>query len=161
MRALIHPVSGTALGVPAAVLVGLLACVGPLSLLACGAAEPTDSVVVSVPVPPPQPEPTAASRTAAERVPDRGGPSEQARVADARVKGRAVVMAVELWQLSRGDRCPTFDDLVSAKVLDDRPNQDPWGQPYSIACEDGVTVRSKGPDRRAGTPDDVTVESPP
>jgi hypothetical protein len=37
---------------------------------------------------------------------------------------------------------------------------DPWGAPYTIACDDDgedVYVRSAGPDRRRGTADDVAV----
>jgi hypothetical protein len=38
--------------------------------------------------------------------------------------------------------------------------RDPWGSEYAIECEeDDVTVKSRGPDRAAGTPDDIVVPS--
>jgi hypothetical protein len=136
-----------------------------LSTLACAAADPPAPTVVSaptvvtVPTPAPKPASTATLRApAGESVSEEVPALQRARIENARVEAEAMAMAVELWQLSRPDRCPTHGDLINDKTLDDRPNQDPWKQPYAITCGEGVTVSSSGPDARAGTKDDVTVE---
>jgi general secretion pathway protein G len=73
--------------------------------------------------------------------------------------GRHVLAAVASWQTANSDGCPTITELVEAGQLDrDARTDDPWGNRYRIVCE-GVhaAVRSAGPDRRSGTPDDVTI----
>jgi hypothetical protein len=73
--------------------------------------------------------------------------------------GRRVLAAVESWQTENSDGCPTITQLVDdGRLEEDARTDDPWGNRYRIVCE-GVhaTVRSAGPDRRPGTPDDVKI----
>ncbi|HMY17603.1 MAG TPA: type II secretion system protein GspG, partial [Polyangium sp.] len=54
------------------------------------------------------------------------------------------------------DGCPTLKDLISAKQLDGKKTDDPWGQPFIVHCDgQAVSVSSSGADRKEGTPDDV------
>lgn len=84
---------------------------------------------------------------------------KKARVEAAKVGAEAVRQAAELYMNvdAEGGACPTVKDLVDAKKLDAKKTDDPWGQPYRIACEEGGDVRvySNGRDAKEGTPDDV------
>ena len=73
--------------------------------------------------------------------------------------GRRVQAAAEAWQSENSDGCPSITQLVEEGRLEsDAPTDDPWGNRYRIVCEGAhATVRSAGPDRRPGTPDDVTI----
>jgi hypothetical protein len=56
--------------------------------------------------------------------------------------------------------CPTLDELIAAKRLSREKSLDPWGTPYDLRCEgDFIDVRSAGPDRVFGTPDDVFTDA--
>ncbi len=80
----------------------------------------------------------------------------RAKVKQTSGDAKAVASAAELY-LSEHDNCPTVQDLVSEKILDKNKNtQDAWSHDFSIECDqDGVTVRSAGPDGQMGTEDDV------
>jgi len=74
--------------------------------------------------------------------------------------GRQVLTAVEAWQSENAEGCPTITQLMEDGQLDkDLRTDDPWGNRYRIVCEGAhASVHSAGPDRRPGTPDDVSIE---
>jgi hypothetical protein len=60
--------------------------------------------------------------------------------------------------------CPTVQQIMElttpesarADLLMDTNGIDPWGTPYQVECDpDKVHVFSMGPDKRAGTADDI------
>jgi general secretion pathway protein G len=58
--------------------------------------------------------------------------------------------------------CPTIAELVSAKKLDGKKTDDPWGQPFRIKCEESeLRVFSSGNDRKENTPDDIRDDFKP
>jgi hypothetical protein len=73
---------------------------------------------------------------------------------------RQVLAATEAWQTAHGDGCPTLSELVDDGRLDrDARTDDAWGNRFRIVCDGPhTTVRSAGPDRRAGTADDLSIE---
>jgi general secretion pathway protein G len=58
--------------------------------------------------------------------------------------------------------CPTPAKMQQARELDAAMSlRDPWGTPYSLACQsDEVVAISAGPDRAFGTEDDIRVPGP-
>lgn len=60
-----------------------------------------------------------------------------------------------------GGGCPLPEQLIHDKLIEDQFSiNDPWGNPYKLACRpDEVVCTTAGPDRIAGTPDDITVPS--
>ena len=70
--------------------------------------------------------------------------------------------AVARWRATRGDTCPSVAQLVTDKEIDSASKtDDPWGSAYTIECgEDEVKVTSPGPDKKAGSADDVVVPAP-
>ena len=72
---------------------------------------------------------------------------------------RQVLAATEAWQSDHGDGCPTLSELMEDGRLDaDARTDDAWGNRFRIICDGPrTTVRSAGPDGRAGTPDDLKV----
>lgn len=89
---------------------------------------------------------------------------KEAQVKTATNGARVIRSAVSQWQLAENDyaTCPTVSQLVQDKQLDaGQESNDPWGQPYEINCgEDDVTVTSVGPDKQAGSNDDITIPKP-
>jgi general secretion pathway protein G len=84
----------------------------------------------------------------------------EAQVKTARTAAQTIRSAVHQWQLNNGDSaCPTVSQLVEEKYLDKGTTTvDPWNLAFSITCtESEVTVMSSGPDKKKGTPDDVSV----
>lgn len=68
--------------------------------------------------------------------------------------------AANRWRAMRGGSdCPTVSQLVQDKEIDSASKiDDPWGSPYKIQCtEDETVVSSPGPDKKEGTPDDISV----
>lgn len=63
------------------------------------------------------------------------------------------------WQGVHGAGCPTVTALLDERLVDRASKtDDAWGQPFEISCDGAdVVVRSRGPDKRPGTPDDVVV----
>jgi hypothetical protein len=63
----------------------------------------------------------------------------------------------------RKDDCPTIPMLSEVQALGaTAPTVDPWGQPYSLACNgDDLTASSAGPNRIAGDEDDVRYPTVP
>jgi general secretion pathway protein G len=86
---------------------------------------------------------------------------KEAQVSTCRSAVRTVRSAVQQWQLSNNDysSCPTVSQLVQDKQLDSaQATTDPWGGDFAIKCEgDDVVVSSSGPDKKAGSPDDIII----
>ena len=90
------------------------------------------------------------------------GPDETDQLGEASDTAGEILAAAEAWQSEHTDRgCPTLSRLMSDKQLDqDAMVEDPWGQRFSIQCEDAdIMVRSAGRDGRNRTSDDVRVGS--
>ena len=88
----------------------------------------------------------------------------KARVKLAVEGARTIKQAADLYLNlnSTSDACPTIQDLVSAKAIDGKKVDDPWGQPYKIQCNGGdMTVSSTGADRKEGTQDDLKDDMKP
>lgn len=67
---------------------------------------------------------------------------------------------VEAWRtMHSSSECPSLDHLLEANLISEASNvEDPWGERYSIACNDArVKVLSSGPDRKPDTDDDIHV----
>jgi general secretion pathway protein G len=63
------------------------------------------------------------------------------------------------WMDNDATACPNFDQLLGERLLDKQSkNHDAWGTPWRIVCADhDVEVISSGPDKQAGTDDDIRV----
>lgn len=72
---------------------------------------------------------------------------------DARVLG---YLGVANWRMDHGKRCPP-DAAAIARHMGVGRTVDPWGTPYQVRCVGDALPRvfSAGPDRVAGTRDDV------
>jgi general secretion pathway protein G len=85
---------------------------------------------------------------------------KKAEKATAEEDARNLRKAIELWQVQNSEStCPTIGQLVADKQLnsDSRPT-DPWGQEWVFSCaDDEIYVQSNGPDRKAGTADDIRI----
>jgi len=81
---------------------------------------------------------------------------KKAKIKQTSGDAKAIASAAELY-LSEHDNCPTVQELVSDKILDQKKNtKDGWNHDFSIECDqDGVTVRSAGPDGQMGNDDDI------
>jgi len=86
---------------------------------------------------------------------------KEAQVKTAISGAQVIRQAVAAFQTSNSE-CPTVSQLVSEKLLDRGANTlDPWGNSYKISCEnDEITVTCAGPDKKSGSPDDITVPKP-
>ena len=85
---------------------------------------------------------------------------KKAEKSTAEEDARNLRKAIELWQVQNSEStCPTIGQLVADKQLnsDSRPT-DPWGQEWLFSCaDDEIYVQSNGPDRKAGTADDIRI----
>ena len=83
--------------------------------------------------------------------------AKKARIKSAEQEVHVIEHAVGLYQQDHPSGCPTIDQLVADGALDRRQRtRDPWNNEFSISCDNGdVNVRSKGPDGREGTDDDI------
>jgi general secretion pathway protein G len=84
----------------------------------------------------------------------------EAQLKSAETGARVIRSAVQDWQrVNNETTCPTISQLVQEKHIDSAANtNDPWGEEYSLACtEDEVICSSKGPDKKRGTNDDISV----
>ena len=83
---------------------------------------------------------------------------QDARLKIAHIQVRDVMHTVEQYVIAH-DSCPTLEQLVAEDYLRQLP-KDPWGSPLILRCpgqhkKDPADVVSLGPDREAGTADDV------
>lgn len=83
----------------------------------------------------------------------------KARIDTAKNGALGIRKMVELWQTENDGSCPTVSQLKKDNYLDKAASSDdPWGSPFEISCTDGtVYVRSFGPDKQEGSPDDIQV----
>lgn len=85
---------------------------------------------------------------------------KDAQVKEAKIELQNIKTAIQHWAIdNNGEACPKgLGELHSGKYLNKTP-KDPWGQDYVYVCpgesEDGFDISSKGPDRKAGTEDDL------
>jgi hypothetical protein len=79
-----------------------------------------------------------------------------------RTSARSVLFAALFHVNSHPGDCPTVAILKASRLLDDGfLPKDPWGNAYDVSCEDDeITVHTNGPDRKAGTEDDIVVPPP-
>lgn len=82
---------------------------------------------------------------------------KKARIKAAVLGAGTIKTAAETYrEIDGGSDCPSIQDLVTAKKIDAKKTDDPWGTPYKVQCEDGeIHVISAGNDRKEGTPDDI------
>lgn len=83
----------------------------------------------------------------------------RAKIRMAAIGASTIKEAAVIWRDvdAPAEGCPSLAELVSAKKLDPRKIEDPWGSPYQIVCDgDDLHVVSPGRDRKAHTPDDVS-----
>ncbi len=83
---------------------------------------------------------------------------KEARIKAAVISAGEIKKAAQLYQEldSVSDACPTLQDIVSAKRIDAKKTDDPWGKPFKVQCNEGdLRVVSSGNDRKEGTPDDI------
>jgi len=73
--------------------------------------------------------------------------------------GQRILEAAVEWREQNPKGCPTPSQLKHEhRLASDARTDDPWGGRYRVACSgDQIKVFSPGRDRKAGTPDDVTV----
>jgi hypothetical protein len=87
--------------------------------------------------------------------------TQPAQVEQARSGAMAVQKACELYQNNKNAYPAGISTLRREALLSPRGELDPWGQRYNITVttkdgdQTGINVCSSGPDKVAGTPDDV------
>jgi general secretion pathway protein G len=85
---------------------------------------------------------------------------KEAQVSTAKTNAQVLRRAVQDWQRVNNEvTCPTISQLIDGKHLDSASNtDDPWGMPWTLTCtDDDIFVQSMGPDKKQGTPDDISV----
>lgn len=85
---------------------------------------------------------------------------KEAQIKTAETGARVIRSAVQDWQrVNNESTCPSVGQLVQEKHIDSAANtDDPWGEEYQLTCtEDDIYVVSKGPDKKKGTKDDISV----
>ena len=80
---------------------------------------------------------------------------------DTKTSLRAFHAVAEAWRANHGNECPTPQRLKDDKELAASSSLvDAWGSPYLIGCNEDTTIAmSFGPDKIAGTTDDVVFPS--
>jgi general secretion pathway protein G len=84
----------------------------------------------------------------------------EAQEKSAETGARVIRSAIQDWQRVNNEySCPSMSQLVQERHIDSAANvEDPWGEPYILTCtEDDIIVMSKGPDKKRGSNDDITV----
>ena len=83
---------------------------------------------------------------------------EKARVKTAKSDASAISSAATIWLTDHPGECPTVADLrESGELARNKESKDPWDGEYTNECDGtDVTVKSAGPDKQAGTEDDVS-----
>jgi len=85
---------------------------------------------------------------------------KEAQVSSAKTNAQVLRRAAQDWQrVNMESTCPTIIQLMEGKHLDSASNpDDPWGMPWTLVCsDDDIFVQSMGPDKKQGTPDDISV----
>jgi general secretion pathway protein G len=85
---------------------------------------------------------------------------KEAQVSTAKTNAQVLRRAVQDWQrVNNESTCPTISQLIDGRHLDSASNtDDPWGNPWTLTCtDDDIFVQSMGPDKKQGTPDDISV----
>ena len=87
---------------------------------------------------------------------------ESSRVTTTKLSARTLRSAAMTHRLDHPDDCPSFDALVQAGGVDETRGKDAWDSPFTVACDEkgAIRVTSPGPDKKLGTPDDVTIPEP-
>ena len=91
-----------------------------------------------------------------DRLERAGGPSPQSNIA-------MLESNAENLRIFGGVQCPTVQQVMDltreparTDLKKDTNGVDPWGTPYQVECDPyGVHVFSLGPDKQAGTADDI------
>jgi hypothetical protein len=85
----------------------------------------------------------------------------ESQLNQARIDIRTIYPVAEKFVVDHPGRCPTVDRLRRERELSlASKTEDPWGMLYEIDCsDDRLVVFSRGPDRAAGTSDDVRTSS--
>src|SRR5262249_18394615 len=83
---------------------------------------------------------------------------KKADIKDSRMGAAAVSSASVLWISEHAGQCPSVQQLMDDGDLDaHKRTKDAWDHDFTIECnDDGVTVKSAGPDGQMGTEDDIT-----
>ena len=77
-----------------------------------------------------------------------------------KTSAQSLFHVAEAWRsMNTASECPSLDHLLEANLISEASNvEDPWGERYSIVCNDArMKVMSSGPDRTADTDDDIHV----
>jgi hypothetical protein len=79
------------------------------------------------------------------------------------LSAQAIHSAAENWLFEHpSSDCPTVNQLVQEKYLGSDKRKailDPWNQEFTITCAaDELIVTSSGPDKQAGTWDDIVAK---
>jgi general secretion pathway protein G len=85
---------------------------------------------------------------------------KEAQVSTAKTNAQVLRRAVQDWQRVNNEiTCPTISQLIEGRHLDSASNtDDPWGMPWTMTCtDDDIFIQSMGPDKKQGTPDDISV----
>jgi len=73
----------------------------------------------------------------------------------------AILPVADKWVADHPGQCPTMKRLRDDKELSAGSKlTDPWDRTYRIECQESIAVISDGPDRRAGTADDIHGTGP-
>ena len=72
---------------------------------------------------------------------------------------RRLLSAAQAWRAENTEGCPSVSALMEdGHLARSAAVDDTWGERLRLVCEgDQLVVRSPGPDRKLGTPDDVTL----
>ncbi|MFP6685846.1 MAG: type II secretion system protein GspG [Polyangiaceae bacterium] len=84
---------------------------------------------------------------------------QEARIQKAQTDTRNIRQVAMQYVALKGGDCPSVEGLIASKELEAAEGgRDPWGQVYVISCEtEDVMVASAGPDKQAGTEDDISA----
>ena len=87
-----------------------------------------------------------------------------ARIETTRQSALRIRQTVIAYKVDHGDDCPTVEALRRGDYIDDASKlTDAWDLPFVVKCDERgeVHVASNGPDKLAGTPDDILAPEPP
>lgn len=81
----------------------------------------------------------------------------------AQIDAQDLQQIADSWRADNDNQCPTPRRLKDEKQMSAGASlNDPWGSPWKIFCDGGsTTVVGAGPDRDAGTADDIVFPPTP